>query len=243
MCYNIAEIRQRRKEKLDMRILLTANKMKELYAAAVTACGAEAIVKYLPDDDVDYDGLILCGGNDVSPCYYGEEVNGSVDMDGERDRTELALVKKFMETGKPIFGICRGMQLLNVALGGTLVQHLQNVEEHCIPALGDRRTHEVVAKKDSVWAKLYGERFAVNSYHHQAVKDVAADLEANLFSADGRVIEGYVHKTKPYLGVQWHPEGMLKNSGENMGEQVSETVDGIEIFRYFLQLCEQYKGK
>lgn len=215
-----------------MKILLAANKWRELYAEAVTACGAEAVVKYLPDDDVHYDGLILCGGNDVSPCYYGEEIDGSVNMDAERDRTELVLVQKFMQTGKPIFGICRGMQLLNVALGGTLVQHLPNVDAHRSIELGDKLTHEVVAAKNSVWAQLYGERFAVNSYHHQAVKRLGEGLVADLLSTDGSVVEGYTHTQKPYFGVQWHPEGMRTEQG---------VVDGLEIFRHFLRLCRQYK--
>ena len=103
---------------MKLRLLLAANQKKELYANAVEACGAIADVKYAPDDNVDYDGLILCGGNDINPSYYNEEINGSVNIDDTRDKAEFVLLNKFLKTGKPILGICRGFQLMNVAFGG-----------------------------------------------------------------------------------------------------------------------------
>ena len=83
-----------------MKILLLAKAEQENYIRAVEACGVHAIAKYLPDEDIDYDGLILCGGSDIHPRYYGEEIDGSVDIDEARDRTEIAVAKKFLQTGK-----------------------------------------------------------------------------------------------------------------------------------------------
>lgn len=212
-----------------MKILLTANKKKETYINAVEAVGAEAVVKYLPDDSVDYDGLILCGGNDVQPCYYGEEINGSLDFDEERDRTEMALVQKFFQTGKPILGICRGMQLLNVALGGTLYQ---NISGHRGEIL-----HTVKAEEGSLWEKLYGKEFTVNSFHHQAIKRLGNGLKATLYDGTGAVIEGVEHESKPYLGVQWHPERIC------LGLAREGAVDGLKVIERFIRLCEEYKNQ
>ena len=212
-----------------MKILLTANKKKETYINAVEAVGAEAVVKYLPDDSVDYDGLILCGGNDVQPCYYGEEINGSLDFDEERDRTEMALAQKFFQTGKPILGICRGMQLLNVALGGTLYQDISGHRGEIL--------HTVKAEKGSLWEKLYGKEFTVNSFHHQAVKRLGNGLKATLYDGTGAVIEGVEHESKPYLGVQWHPERICLDLARE------GAVDGLKVIERFIRLCEEYKNQ
>ena len=217
-----------------VKILLLAKFQQENYARAVEACGAQAVVKYLPDEDIDYDGMIFCGGSDVHPKYYGQAVNGSVEMDEERDRTEIALMKKFLQTGKPIFGICRGMQLLNVVLGGTLIQHLSNVDEHRAEKEDDI-IHEVVATENSLFAQLYGERFYVNSFHHQALGKIADGLVVTLRSADGKIVEGCEHAQKPYFGVQWHPERMCVDM------QRSDTIDGIKLFERFVEACKACK--
>lgn len=217
-----------------IRLLLSANKKKEDYVRAVEKCGAEAFVEYLPACNVDYDGLILCGGNDIQPSYYGEEINGSVKFDAARDEAEFALVKAFMTTGKPIFGICRGAQLLNVALGGTLIQHLENVDEHRKDA-NTETTHEAFSKKGSIFEKLYGERFVINSFHHQALKKLGEGLQVSLLAMDGKTIEGVEHVAKPYFGVQFHPELMTPEYTE------VETADGLALFRYFVELCKKHK--
>ena len=217
-----------------LKILLAVNKSKEQYMQAVEACGAIPVPKYIPDDCVDYDGLILCGGNDISPEYYGEALNGSVELDGERDRAEFALLKRFFKTGKPILGICRGMQLLNVALGGSLVQDLPCANAHRAEN-GVGKIHSAVAEKPSLFYSLYGERFVVNSFHHQAVARLGEGLRVTLRTEDGEIIEGYEHVAKPYFGVQWHPEKICLNL------KSADTVDGLEIFRYFVKLCEKYK--
>lgn len=218
-----------------MKILLLAKAQQENYIRAVEACGAQAVVKYLPDEDIDYDGMIFCGGSDVHPQYYGQPVDGSVDMDEERDRTEMALMKRFVQTGKPIFGICRGMQLLNVALGGTLIQHLPQVKEHRAEKKDDI-VHEVIATKGSIFEEIYGERFYVNSFHHQAIDTVGEGLRVTLRSKDGSVVEGCEHIKKPYFGVQWHPERMC------LAMRREDTIDGIKLFERFIKACEECKG-
>lgn len=227
------EFRYRGKD--TMKILLLAKTQQENYIRAVEACGAQAEVKYLPDENIHYDGMIFCGGSDIHPKYYGEEINGSVEIDEERDRTEIALMKKFMQTGKPILGICRGMQLLNVVLGGTLIQDIPQVKEHRREGTIEL-THEVIAKKGSLFEETYGERFCVNSYHHQALDQLGEGVLVTLRSADDRVIEGCEHATKPYFGVQWHPERMC------LDLEREDTINGIKIFEKFIKMCEKFEA-
>lgn len=212
------------------RILLSVNKGRKWYEQAIEACGGVPIAKYMPEVSTDYDGLLLGGGNDIDPKYYGEPLAGSVDMDLPRDEREFALAEAFIKAGKPILGVCRGSQLLNVYFKGTLYQHLPNVDEH----RNDDDlwlAHTVYAAKGSIYEKLYGESFAVNSHHHQAVKTLGAGLLATLKSADG-VIEGFEHESLPILGAQWHPEKTC------LLARREDTVDGLALFRFFVETCK-----
>ncbi len=220
---------------MGVRILLSTDNNPEsyaLYVDAIRACGAEPTRMYCPVVSTDYDGLIVCGGVDVHPARYGETVEGAVNMDEVRDAAEIALVEAFLKAGKPIFGICRGHQLLNVIFGGTLVQHLPNALEHSTVLAGRDIVHEVTAEKGSIAEELYGESFTVNSWHHQAVQDLADGFFVTLRADDG-VIEGYEHEKLPVFGVQWHPERMCCTRKRD------DTVDGSAIFEYFIRICEE----
>lgn len=210
------------------KILVLANQKLENYIKAIEACGALPTVKYLPDQDINYDGLLLCGGNDIFPSYYGKKINGAHSFDKERDRTEIALTKKFMDTGKPILGICRGMQLLNIILGGTLIQDLPSSDFHRAHN-GLDSVHFVNAK--GILAELYGKEFSVNSAHHQAI-DVLGTGLLECAWCDG-VIEAITHMTKPYFAVQFHPERMCLDNAR------CDTVDGLSLFKYFMELCKK----
>lgn len=154
------------------------------------------------------DGLLLSGGVDVDPVHYGETVNHpTVEINPVRDAFELALFTAFFETKKPIFGICRGVQLMNVALGGSLIQHIEGHRQTPVPR--DTTTHEVLLADDSRLARICGcNRLAVNSFHHQAVKHLGQGASISAITEDG-VIEGIElpETAHPFfLGVQWHPE-------------------------------------
>ena len=101
-------------------ILLSVELEAEKYIHAVELAGGTADAKKCPEVDLSYDGLILCGGRDVDPALYGEVINGAVEIDYERDTAEMALLKAYVEAGKPVLGICRGSQLMNVFFGGSL---------------------------------------------------------------------------------------------------------------------------
>ncbi len=172
------------------------------------------------------DGLLLPGGGDIHPDLYGAAWYDSRDVDVLRDLEELALCRAFIAQGKPVLGVCRGLQVLNVALGGTLCQH---VEGHS-GRNGRDGFHPVLASPDSFIDQLYGRSFAVNTAHHQALGKLGYGLEAVQWAADG-VIEAAEHRTLPLWGVQWHPE-RLRDGGRR-----TDTVDGGRIFRFFVDRC------
>jgi putative glutamine amidotransferase len=168
-------------------------------------------------DDVvaDLDGLLLHGGADVCPRTYGEEpLRPEWEGDEVRDRYEIDLVHRFRDAGKPVLGICRGAQVVNVAFGGTLYQDIamqvDTERVHRSQELYDANRHEVDIEPGSGLAALYPgiDRAAVNSIHHQAVKDVGDGLAVEARSSDDGIVEalrlrgdnGWV------VGVQWHPE-------------------------------------
>jgi putative glutamine amidotransferase len=163
------------------------------------------------------DGLVLTGGGDVNPARYGEaraaETGG---VDDERDAVELALVPAALERQVPILGICRGAQLVNVALGGTLVQHLPAVsaQPHFQPATRAEVVHKVTVENGSELHHLLGRReLGVNSVHHQGVHQLAPALRPVAWADDG-LVEAFESRDHPVLAVQWHPESILSKPGQ-----------------------------
>ena len=212
------------------RILLLNGPDTPYYKDAVTHCGGIAVEAHLPPLSTDYDGLILCGGGDIHPSHYGEEINGSVNISPERDANDIAFAKAFLAAGKPILGICRGHQTLNVILGGSLHQHIPTAEAHRAP--GDA-VHAVAAEGESFLRQLYGREFTVNSSHHQAVARLGEGLRVILRCTGDGTVEAFEHETLPVLGVQFHPERM------SLSRARPDTVDGLPIFRHFLTLCRE----
>ena len=172
----------------------------------------------------DIDALLLTGGDDVAPARYGESPHAAVvEAEPGRDEFEIALVKTARERQLPIFAICRGIQLLNVACGGTLVQDIPSqipgALSHALkvpPNEPYTLAHEVWLDKGSLLSNLMGERLGgsdsveVNSRHHQAVKDVARGFTVTATAPDG-VIEAIEDPAAGFcLGVQWHPENFWR---------------------------------
>lgn len=213
------------------RILLASKINVQYYVDAVNNLGGIADAKYLPEIDLSYDGLLLCGGSDSHPQYYGQEINGAVDIDEARDEAEVKLCKAFVEAGKPILGICRGFQLINIVFGGNMIQHLPNADRHTSGTETDL-VHGAVAKEGSLLYRLYGKEFSVNSHHHQALDKVADGFDITVMSDDG-VIEAIEHKSLPIFGVQWHPERMCFNAKRE------DTVDGSKVIEEFIKMCRK----
>jgi putative glutamine amidotransferase len=159
-------------------------------------------------------GLVLTGGEDVDPERYGEKRHEKVrSVNSARDATEAALIQEAKARRKPVLAICRGIQILNVALGGTLVQDIPSQVgtqiAHDEDSPRDKRSHEISVERGSLIAEAVGaEHLTVNSFHHQSVKRVADGMRVTARSPDG-VIEG-LESTSDWwvMGVQWHPEEM-----------------------------------
>lgn len=159
------------------------------------------------------DKLLLTGGQDVTPTLFNEEPHPTLqETNNTRDLFELALIHEAIKQQKPIFAVCRGMQLVNVALGGSLYQDLslysgwkiKHIQQPTDPSFA---THSVQLTKESILSELFGETFDVNSYHHQAIHQLAPSLTSLALSSDG-IIEAFesTDKNQRILGVQWHPE-------------------------------------
>jgi putative glutamine amidotransferase len=181
------------------------------YVRAVAEAGGRAVV--LPPDDLDadvlrmLDALVLAGGADVGPALYGAEPKPYTDSRPDRDGGEMTLLRGALAADLPVLGVCRGMQLLAVAYGGHLHQHLPDVvghEEHR-PGPGRYGSHPVRFAPGSLVAEMMAGDREVNTYHHQGVADPGR-LTATGWAADG-VIEAVEDPDRRFvLGVQWHPE-------------------------------------
>jgi gamma-glutamyl-gamma-aminobutyrate hydrolase PuuD len=202
------------------------------YADAVTDAGAAALL--LPPSRPGsasaaavldgLDGLVLTGGADVDPARYGAvphpRFGGARD---DRDCWEIELAGAALDLGVPVLAICRGLQLLNVTLGGDLVQHLPDAVGHegHRPTVGRHGRHDVRTAAGSRVGQLLGECAAVATYHHQAVDRLGAGLTATAWAHDGTV-EALEHDSAPWVvGVQWHPE----------------VHDGAALFAGFVAAC------
>lgn len=178
-----------------------------------------------------YDGLLLSGGGDIDPSYFGETIlNDTVHCDPIRDAFEMALVRAFVAEGKPIMGVCRGEQVIAVAMGGSLYQDLP--EQLGFIHFDVKLRHYVKTEEGSVLRRLFGERFRVNSTHHQAVRSLPEGFAVTARSTEG-IIEAYEHKTLPILATQFHPERLTAR------EDNTVTPDFLPLFEHFVGLCRK----
>lgn len=179
------------------------------YVEALACFGSRTTVSRRPCRPEDFGGLLLPGGGDIF---------------GALDPEEAAVIRAFIAAGKPILGICRGMQALNVYFGGTLHDFIPGHQTTEGDLLHPTRA-------DGLVARLVGGHPVVNSNHHQAVHQLGQKLQAVQWSDDGTV-EALVHKTLPILGVQWHPER------QSCGRRRTDAADAAPVFAYFLAQCK-----
>jgi putative glutamine amidotransferase len=187
------------------------------------------------------DGLVLQGGNDVAPESYGETaLHPDWRGDRIRDRYEIELLNAFIEAGKPVIGICRGCQLINVAFGGTLYQDIPtqrpDAQPHLDMAQYDHQFHDLELVPGTRLAGLYPDvhRAAINSIHHQAIKDLAPDLEVEARAVPDGIVEAVRWRGPGYVfGMQWHPEFLAQR------EWHDTQLDGHHILRDFLHAARE----
>ncbi len=163
-----------------------------------------------------FDGIIFAGGSDIDPTFYDQEPHQNLGPTYlRRDQFEIQLVKETFKAGKAMMGICRGMQVINVALGGSLYQDLsedpRKTLKHSQDAPGNFPSHHVNVEEDSRLFQLVGKRPYVNSRHHQAVHEVAQPLRVTAKADDGVTEAVETIDSDQILAVQWHPENMFKH--------------------------------
>lgn len=212
--------------------------LRQNYCSAVTATGGIPLVLPHEPAAVDtyldlLDGLIVTGGNfDVDPALFGATTrHETVKLKGARTQFEWAITQGMLKRDKPVFGICGGQQLLNVVLGGTLIQHIPdsvaNPLAHEQPNPRDQAGHPVKISAGSLLRRIVGEdELPVNSAHHQAVETVAPGAVCDAVAPDG-VIEGIEHPDYRFcIGVQWHPEFFISDGDR-------------KLFSAFVEACRQ----
>jgi putative glutamine amidotransferase len=175
------------------------------------------------------DGILLAGGDDCDPAEYGEEKHPSCEtMDPRRQKNDLGLAKLARERGIPTLGICLGVQMMNVAAGGSLIQDIESNIDHASEP-GDRHRHDVHIDSSTQLGGILGDQeLNVNSSHHQAIGRVADGLRVTAKAPDG-IVEGLEDPSHPfYVGVQWHPEDM---NGESSASA---------IFGAFVEAARKY---
>lgn len=208
--------------------------LSKRYLDAIWQAGGLAVVLSYTTDPARlaayadlFDGFLFSGGVDVDPAKYGEEkLFDSVEIDHERDAFEEGLFKCVHPTGKPILGICRGIQSINVWLGGTLIQHL---EGHSQTLPGEERTQEIEVLEGGMLHRLCGKTAVkVNSFHHQAIKDVAPTLVVDAVSPDGCIEAVHMPGHRFLFAVQFHPEYYYQKEDDD---------HSLAIFTAFITAC------
>jgi gamma-glutamyl-gamma-aminobutyrate hydrolase PuuD len=221
------------------------SQLKVTYTEAVRkAGGTPVLIPAMTDSLVmrdilcRLDGIIMSGGEDIAPAYYGEEPHANlgevVDM---RDTYDIMLARMAYDMNIPMLGICRGAQLINVVFGGTLVQDIPSQRPnwnliHRSPIESEKPMHDVTLEADSQLAKMFGTtKLYTNSYHHQAVKDVAPGFRIVARAADGtpEAIESI--KEYPIWGTQFHPEVMVSDGDEAALNLFKRFIEKADTFR------------
>ncbi len=173
-----------------------------------------------------FNALLLPGGADIDPALFYQPPKGAKNIDRTVDLRQLQTLDAFVKAGKPVLGICKGMQIINIYFGGTLIQHIRTAAIHQSDQ-GDL-IHQTWTAKNSFLHEVYGSRFITNSAHHQAVGRLGRGLHIIQETTD-HVPEALIHDSLPIIAVQWHPERMC------MTHSRSDTVDGMKLFDAFIQ--------
>ena len=211
--------------------------MKSKYVSSIKRADGEVVWIDIENDEkatenaLRCDGLLLPGGADVNPALYGQVKDEKCGAPNEkRDNAEPKMLKAFLDAGRPVLAICRGIQIMNVTLGGTLIQDIKDMQKdkHMSFFTRGSHIHNIKIEKDSILFDVFkSERIPVNSMHHQAIDKVADRLKVTAMSEDG-FVEAVEIEDYPFcVGVQWHPEHMSKNNAKQQA-----------LFNAFVEKCK-----
>ena len=196
------------------------------YEHALSRCRIRCETSLHPENLSSYDKLLLPGGGDIHPSRFGQEDRGSAAADKALDEAQFSLLHAFLQAGKPVLGICRGMQIINVYLGGDLIQDLPTAPLHRWS--GQDQAHQAQTEPGSLLSAFCPPLCQVNSAHHQGCGRIGTGLTVTQWSPDG-VPEAVEHENGRILGVQWHPERT------HLLSHLPDMIDGGRIIRYFAE--------
>lgn len=176
---------------------------------------------------LEYDGLLLPGGGDIDPEFFHEINKGSRNIDSALDRMQFKLLELFIHANKPVLGICKGLQIINVYFGGTIIQDLPTAPTHAWDK--EDKIHPSTAITNTFVSNLYGNTLVINSAHHQGIGTLGNQILLSQIAPD-HVVEAIYHATLPIIAVQWHPERMC------FDKQRFDTVNGEAIFHFYKKM-------
>ena len=188
------------------------------YVRYTEKAGHTPLVTLNADEAAGCDCVILPGGGDITPAFFGEQNRGSRNIDTELDILQLQTLDICVREQIPTLGICKGIQIINVGLGGTLYQDMPTAPRHRYE--GSDQYHDTVIEKGSWLHGLYGDSAIVNSAHHQSIKNLGEGLKTVQYCPEDNCIEAVSHNKLPILGVQWHPERIDSRKTKIAGEKV-----------------------
>lgn len=202
-----------------MRIAIAGRKSEtKNYTDYIQSLNMDPMVTLNLGEIAECDALLLPGGGDITPAFFGEKNRGSKNIDTEMDILQLQALDLAIKRNLPVLGICKGLQIINVGLGGTIVQDMPTAHLHRYE--GRDQYHSTVITEGSWLHSLYGSGCTVNSAHHQSIGRLANGLRAVQFCPEDDCIEAVVHCTLPILGVQWHPERIDEKRSRISGQKV-----------------------
>ena len=205
----------------------------------LTAGAAPIIIPICHNDDAikkivsSLDGILLSGGPDIHPTLFNEEPHKNIgSIVNARDILDFKIIKYAFEMKKPILGICRGLQVINVFFGGTLYQDIDSQTksevQHQQKSRGDLATHSVSIKANSFLHNIFGDKTLVNSFHHQSIKDMAKGFDEIATSINDNIVEAIEYKEDHFIvGLQWHPE-LLAEKNTQMQEIFNSFIKAIK---------------
>ncbi|MBR5247910.1 MAG: gamma-glutamyl-gamma-aminobutyrate hydrolase family protein [Lachnospiraceae bacterium] len=213
-----------------MKIAIIGRKKDTLrYEKYLSAIPSQAFTTLSLGDIISCDGVLLPGGGDITPAFFGEHNKGSRNIDTELDIIQLQATDYCIRYKLPLLGICKGMQVINVAFGGTIIQDLPTAHLHKYMERDQYHTTDIAP--DSFLSKLYGSKMTVNSAHHQGIGKIGKQLRPIQWCPEDQCIEAIVHEKLPIIGLQWHPE--------RLSSDLSET-DGTPFLCYLASFIEAF---